>query len=70
MGIQRLFDLIYSLTKGGPGTSTETMSLVIWRQAFSRYDIGVSSALSVVMFLLLMGLSVVILRRNLVKKEG
>ena len=61
----RSFDLIYALTKGGPGTSTETMALEIWRQAFTKYDVGASSALSVLMFLLLMGLSVIILRKTL-----
>lgn len=64
----RSFDLIYALTKGGPGTSTETMALEVWRQAFTRYDIGLSSAISVLMFLLLMALSVVILR-NAMKTE-
>lgn len=58
----RSFDLLYALTKGGPGTATETMALEVWRQAFTRYDIGLSSAISVVMFLLLMALSAVILR--------
>ena len=61
----RSFDLIYALTKGGPGTSTETMALEVWRQAFTKYDIGASSALSVLMFLILMGLSIIILRKTL-----
>ena len=64
----RSFDLIYALTNGGPGTSTETMALEVWRQAFTRYDIGVSSAVSVLMFVILMGLSVFILRGTM-KKE-
>ncbi len=64
----RSFDLIYALTNGGPGTSTETMALEVWRQAFTRYDIGVSSAVSVLMFVILMGLSVFILRGT-IKKE-
>jgi multiple sugar transport system permease protein len=58
----RNFDLIYALTKGGPGNATETMAVGIWKLAFTRYDIGVSSALSVLMFFILMGLSVILLR--------
>ena len=66
----RGFDLIYSLTKGGPGTSTETMALAVWRYAFNRYDIGTSSAISVIMFMLLMLLSLVILRRSITKEKN
>ena len=66
----RGFDLIYSLTKGGPGTATETMSLSIWRYAFNRYDIGISSAISVLMFFILMLLSLVILRRSMSKEKN
>ena len=65
----RNFDLIYALTKGGPGNATETMAIGIWKLAFTRYDIGVSSALSVLMFVILMALSVMILR-NSVKTSG
>lgn len=63
----RSFDLIYALTNGGPGTSTQTMAIEVWRLAFTQHDIGVSSALSVVMFLLLMCMSVFILRGTMKK---
>lgn len=61
----RSFDLIYALTKGGPGTSTETMALEVWRQAFTRYDIGTSSAVSVLMFCLLFLISIFLLRNSM-----
>lgn len=63
----RNFDLIYALTKGGPGNATETMAVGIWKLAFTRYDIGVSSALAVLMFLILMGLSITLLRSTTTK---
>ncbi|MDO4345180.1 MAG: sugar ABC transporter permease [Eubacteriales bacterium] len=61
----RSFDLIYALTNGGPGTATETMALEVWRQAFTRYDVGVSSAISVLMFLILTVLSIAILKNSM-----
>lgn len=61
----RSFDLIYSLTSGGPGTSTTTMAIEIYKLAFNQYKIGASSALSVLMFLILMGLSLFILKKTL-----
>lgn len=64
----RNFDLIYSLTSGGPGTSTTTMAIEIFKVAFNQYKIGAACALSVLMFILLMALSVVILKDTM--KEG
>lgn len=61
----RSFDLIYSLTSGGPGISTTTMAIEIYKLAFNQYKIGASSALSVLMFLILMGLSLFILKKTL-----
>lgn len=64
----RNFDLFYSLTSGGPGTSTTTMSVAIYKVAFNQYNIGSACALSVLMFIILMGISVIILRNTM--KEG
>jgi multiple sugar transport system permease protein len=58
----RSFDLIFSLTKGGPGRATETMALSIWRTAFEKYQIGEASAQSVLMFLVLMLISIFLIR--------
>lgn len=65
----RSFDLIYSLTNGGPGTSTTTMAIEIYKLAFNQYNIGVSSALSVVMFFALMAISVLVLKSTL-RRDG
>ena len=48
------FNIIWVLTKGGPVDATETIIIKIYRQAFGRFDIGVSSAMSVIVFLILM----------------
>jgi len=61
----RNFDLIYSLTSGGPGTSTTTMAIEIYKLAFNQYSIGTACALSVVMFVILMGVSMIILKRTM-----
>ncbi|KFI66164.1 carbohydrate ABC transporter permease [Bifidobacterium cuniculi] len=39
------------MTDGGPGTSTYTISYLIFDQAFQKYNFGVASAMSVVLFL-------------------
>ncbi|WP_288667293.1 carbohydrate ABC transporter permease [uncultured Bifidobacterium sp.] len=42
---------ILVMTEGGPGTSTYTISYLIFDQAFQKYNFGVASAQAVVLFL-------------------
>jgi multiple sugar transport system permease protein len=50
----KAFDTIFVITGGGPGTSSETLNLYLYQQAFSYYDIGYASAIVVVFFVLVM----------------
>ena len=43
----KTFDIIFIMTKGGPGTSTDLISYFIYRSAFFGLDIGRASAMSV-----------------------
>ena len=43
----KTFDIIYIMTKGGPGIATDLFSYFIYRSAFFSLDIGRASALSV-----------------------
>jgi len=47
------FDQFFIMTRGGPDGSTTTMVMVIYREAFTRFDLGFAAAVSV---LLLVGL--------------
>ena len=47
----RVFDLIYVLTGGGPGTATEPIALYAFDQLLQNLRFGYGSALSVVVFL-------------------
>jgi multiple sugar transport system permease protein len=44
----KAFDIIYSLTGGGPNNSTITISLYAYKQGFENVDIGYAMALSVI----------------------
>lgn len=46
--VLRVFDHVYVLTGGGPGTTTEFLSLYLYRVAFRYSDLGQASALAVV----------------------
>lgn len=42
------FDTVFFLTRGGPGYSTFIIPILIYFQAFSRFDIGLAAAVSVI----------------------
>jgi len=48
----RQFDLVWTMTEGGPGSSTETLGTYIYRTAFLFNRMGYSAALSVVLLVL------------------
>ncbi|WP_207739592.1 carbohydrate ABC transporter permease [Paraclostridium bifermentans] len=52
------FNVIYVLTGGGPMDATETMMIKIYHEAFGKYNLGMSSTLSVIVFIILIILSI------------
>ncbi len=46
------FDMIFVMTGGGPGGSTEIMGLFVYRLAFGNFDFAAASAVSVVLILI------------------
>ncbi|MEV6106129.1 sugar ABC transporter permease [Streptomyces sp. NPDC051940] len=56
------FDQFFILTNGGPDNSTTTLVMVIYRNAFFRFDLGGAAALSVVLLVVLVGLNALQLR--------
>ncbi|HYG61706.1 MAG TPA: sugar ABC transporter permease [Thermoanaerobaculia bacterium] len=55
----RVFDLVYVLTGGGPGTATEPIALYTFTTFFSNLRFGYGSALSVMVFLVTFGLAMI-----------
>ena len=47
MDTYRIFDTVYVLTRGGPGTATETIGLYTYRTGFSYFDLGYAMTLSI-----------------------
>jgi multiple sugar transport system permease protein len=46
------FTLIYTLTQGGPGTSTMTLPIYIYQEAFTYYELGYGTTISLVLILI------------------
>jgi ABC-type sugar transport system permease subunit len=58
----RVFDLVYVLTSGGPGTSTEPIALYTFDTLLQNLEFGYGAALSVVVFVLTFGLALLYVR--------
>ena len=58
------FDLIWLLTGGGPLSSTETLPLVVYRQAFALNQMGMAAAWAVAMMAILLVFMVGYIRRT------
>jgi len=48
----RVFDTIFIMTGGGPGSATETLSFYGYRSAFQSYQMGYSSTINLISFFL------------------
>jgi multiple sugar transport system permease protein len=53
----RTYDLIYIMTRGGPGDATDLVSYFIYRQAFVTLNLGQASAMSVILLLIVLALT-------------
>ena len=53
----KTFDLVFIMTRGGPGTSTDLISYFIYRSAFFGLNIGQASAISVVLLVIVLALT-------------
>ena len=58
----RALEVMYILTGGGPGRSTELLSLHIYNRAFDTQQLGYASAISVLLILVVTALSLGILK--------
>ncbi len=50
----KTYDLVYIMTRGGPGTSTDFISYFIYRTAFVSLNIGEASAMSAILLSLIL----------------
>lgn len=60
--VLKTFDIIYSMTQGGPGFATETMNILSFRQAFEFMQFGEASATLMVFFAIVMGIAVITIK--------
>jgi multiple sugar transport system permease protein len=64
----RLFDVIFMMTGGGPGTATYTASYYLYQVGFQQFHLSVATAGSWI-FLILLSIVIMVLVRRLLKAE-
>ena len=58
----KAFDTIYTLSNGGPGTSTQTLAYYVYNTAFGYYDMGYAAAAAYILTAMLLTIAMFYLR--------
>ena len=61
----RTFDIVYVLTRGGPGRQSEVLALSMYRQTFLLFDPAVGSAIAIFLTVIVLAASWIYLRRQI-----
>ena len=59
----RLFDVVWALTRGGPGTRTETFSIYAYVMGFQQFETSYTAAMAFIVIVILASTVTLILRR-------
>jgi multiple sugar transport system permease protein len=62
LALIQMFDIAYTLTEGGPGRLTQTLSLYDYNLMFSGYQVGKASAASYLIFLLCLAVGLLLIK--------
>ena len=57
------FDILYIMTGGGPFHSSDTLAMFMYSESFKKYRMGYGSAISVILFLITLGIIFVYFRQ-------
>lgn len=62
MDSMKQFDLVYTLTGGGPGDATQTISFTLYKTAFQYFYTGEGSAWAFILLIIIIGLSSILIK--------
>jgi len=58
----RMFDIVYNLTNGGPGTATETLASTVYKTTFRYLEVGEGSAMAYIFLFIIIIFSYLMMR--------
>lgn len=62
IGCLGMFDLVFGLTRGGPGNATELLGIYIYNQGFQFFELGYGSAAAMVMLVISLFIALIYMR--------
>ncbi|MBI1256974.1 MAG: ABC transporter permease subunit [Chloroflexi bacterium] len=62
LGCLNTFDLVYALTRGGPGVQTTIMGIFMYNQGFRYFELGLGSATAVVLLVISFVIAIIYVR--------
>ncbi len=62
IGCFGMFDLVFALTRGGPGNATELVGIYVYNQSFQFFELGYGSAAALIMLLISLLLAFIYVR--------
>ena len=65
VGSLKTFDIVWGMTKGGPGRVSETLALTMFKQTFVTNDYGMGAAVAILLTIVTVSASLLYLRRQL-----
>ncbi len=65
IGSLRVFDIVYTMTRGGPFNSSNVLANFMYIESFSNYRMGYGAAIAVILFLISFMFIIIYLRRFL-----
>jgi multiple sugar transport system permease protein len=63
LDVFKIFDLIFALTVGGPGTFTETITFYIYTLGFKNFRLGYTAAMAFIVLILISTVTTLLMRR-------
>ena len=70
VGSLKTFDIVWGMTKGGPGAASETLALTMYKETFITNDYGLGAAVAVFLTVVTVAASVIYLRRQLAPERS
>ena len=65
----KTYDLIYVMTRGGPGTVTQVISYTIYNQAYRYLNTGTAASMSIYLVLMIVPIAILFLRLSRSREE-
>jgi multiple sugar transport system permease protein len=62
LGCFNTFEMIYALTRGGPGNLTTTMGIYVYNQGFRYFELGLGSAAGLILLLISLVIALIYVR--------